>query len=95
MKITRSFTLDIDIVKDLKKEKNQSKTIEKALRLYWSKEVELDDVRTDDMLYELEGRAETDFDKKVLWRMYRRARECLPRTTADEHTVSNKESLSS
>ncbi len=27
MKITRSFTLDIDIVKDLKKEKNQSRTL--------------------------------------------------------------------
>ena len=95
MKITRSFTLDIDIVKDLKKEKNQSRCIEKALRLYWSKEVALDDIPSDHMLYELESRAELDFDKKVLWRMWRRAKESLPRTTTDEHTVRDKESLSS
>ena len=95
MKITRSFTLDLDIVKDLKKEKNQSRCIEKALRLYWSKEVELDGIPSDHMLYELWVRAETDFDKKVLMRMWRRTRESLPRTTTDEHTISDKKSLSS
>jgi len=94
MKITRSFTLDIDIVKDLKKEKNQSRTIEKALRIFWSKEVDLEVIRTDHMLYELWARAETEFDKKMLMRMWRRSRESLPRSS-DQHTVSDEKSLSS
>ena len=95
MKITRSFTLDLEIVKDLKKEKNQSRTIEKALRLYWSKEIDVTTILSDQMLYELMVRAETDFDKKVLMRMWRRSREVLPSSPAQEHSVSNQESLPS
>lgn len=94
VKITRSFTLDMDIVKDLKKEKNQSRTIEKALRLFWSKEVPLDEIPADHMLYELWVRAETEFDKKMLMRMWRRTRESLPSPT-DQHPVSNEKSLPS
>jgi hypothetical protein len=94
MKITRSFTLDLDIVKDLKKEKNQSRTIEKALRVFWSKEVDLEVIPSDHMLYELWVRAETDFDKKVLMRMWRRSKESLPSST-NQHTVSNEKSLPS
>lgn len=94
VKITRSFTLDLEIVKDLKKEKNQSRTIEKALRVFWSKEVDLEVIPTDHLLYEVWARAETDFDKKVLMRMWRRTRESLPRSP-QEHPVSNEKSLPS
>ena len=89
MKVTRSFTLDQEIVKDLKKEKNQSRTIQNALRLYWSKEVQLELVSSDHLLYEVMTRAETDFDKKVLMRMWRRTRESTRRTDS-EHPVSNE-----
>ena len=53
MKITRSFTLDLEIVKKLKLEKNQSRTIERALRKIWAEEVDLDQIPSDHMLYEL------------------------------------------
>ena len=94
MKITRSFTLDLEIVKDLKKEKNQSKTIEKALRAYWVKEVDLETILSDQMLYELMVRAETEFDKKMLMRMWRRSREISRSSLTDEHTISDQESNS-
>lgn len=94
MKVTRSFTLDLEIVKDLKKEKNQSRTIENALKLFWSKEVQLELVSLDHLLYEAWTRAETEFDKKMLMRMWRRSRETLP-SLPNDHTVSNEKSLSS
>ena len=94
MKITRSFTLDLDIVKKLKLEKNQSRTIERALRKIWAEEVDLDEIPSDHMLYELWARAETDFDKKMLMRMWRRNKETSPSST-NQHPVSNEKSLSS
>ena len=94
MKVTRSFTLDQEIVKDLKKEKNQSRTIQNALRLFWSKEVQLELVPTDHLLYEVWARAETNFDKKVLMRMWRRSREILPSIPPQEHAVRDQESNS-
>jgi hypothetical protein len=93
MKVTRSFTLDQEIAKDLKKEKNQSRTIQNALRLFWSKEVQLELVPLDHLLYEVWTRAESNFDKKILMRMWRRSRESLP-SLPDQHPVSNQESNS-
>ena len=93
MKITRSFTLDLEIVKKLKLEKNQSRTIERALRKIWAEEVDLDEIPSDHMLYELWDRAETDFDKKMLMRMWRRVKETSPNST-NQHPISDSESNS-
>ena len=93
MKITRSFTLDLDIVKKLKLEKNQSRTIERALRKIWAEEVDLEEIPSDHMLYELWARAETEFDQKMLMRMWRRHKETSP-SSPDQHAISNQESNS-
>ena len=58
MRVARTFTIDIDLVQELRRKQNQSETVNRALRKYLSSddEYQLKDVNTRRLLASLQGR---------------------------------------
>ena len=58
MRVARTFTIDIDVVQELRRKQNQSETVNRALRKYLSsdEDFQLKDVPIARLLASLQGR---------------------------------------
>jgi hypothetical protein len=91
MKVNRTFSIDLELVHELKKKKNQSLYVNQAVwqRLDPQGLTPIEEAPTRQLMAAIHNRKDCDpFVKRVLLQV-------LSRAAADEHSISDKKSLSS